>query len=214
MYIDKQIKKEITLIVLYATILLLLFVGITYAYFYSVDRGEETTISIGDLRITYCIEEYCNKNYSNFGQIIGTKNVNGSNIVEGVYPYRNDEEALNSNPYIFNIKNTGTLKSYVTIMLKDDKNYYSNDYTNIINTYPENIKIGVSNCDERIDRENVVVQKYTDLENNIIMKNKVLLKDEDATICLWTWLDENTPNEAQNSYFVANLDFKVEYKPR
>ena len=41
----------------------------------------------------------------------------------------------------------------------------------------------------------------------------MLLSNEDRTYCLWTWLDENTPNDVQDTYFVANLDFDAEYKP-
>ena len=56
--------------------------------------------------------------------------------------------------------------------------------------------------------------KYGLLENNIVLQNEVLSVNQDKTYCLWTWLDENTPNDVQNSYFVANLEFKAEYKPK
>ena len=125
MYIDNQIKKQIAVISVSVIVILILFTGVTYAYFKSTSKGEDDTISVGDLQISFCVDENCNKSYENFGQIIGTKMVDGKSVIEGIYPYSNDNEALNTNPYIFNIKNTGTLKSFVTIKLKEDKDYTS-----------------------------------------------------------------------------------------
>ena len=213
MYIDNQIKKQIVVISVSVIVLLVLFIGVTYAYFLSSSNGEDDVISVGDLQISFCTDEKCNKNYDNFGQVIGTKIVDGKSVVEGIYPYPSDAAALISDPYIFNIKNTGTLKSFVTIKLKEDKSYSNNDLKNIIDKYSDNIKIGISMCNSAIDRTNVIIQKFSELNDGTLLDNQTLEKEEDKTYCLWTWLDEKTPNDAQNSYFVANLDFKVEYKP-
>ena len=119
--------------------------------------------------------------------------------------------------YIFNIKNTGTLKSFLTIKLKEDKDYKPlndiEEYKSLTELYSNNIKVGISDCSKNIDRENVSINTYGSLEDNIILRDDMLLSNEDRTYCLWTWLDENTPNEVQNTYFVANLDFNAEYKP-
>ena len=214
MFLDKQIKKQIVFISISVIAIVVLFTGITYAYFKSTSKGEDDTISVGDLQISFCTDESCNDSYDNFGQIIGTKTVDGENVIEGIYPYKNDRDALKSTPYIFNVKNTGTLKSFITIKIKEDKEFVSEGYKSITEKYSNNVKIGISICNNKIDRDNVIIQKYSELQGGILLDNQILLKDEEKTYCLWTWLDENTPNDAQNTYFVANLDFKVEYRPR
>ena len=217
MYIDELIKKELIFLIGFVVIIVTIFIGSSYAYFLSVDKGEDNTINIGDLEITFCSDESCKNNYSNFGQVIGTKNVNGESVIENIYPYTSDIEALKSEPYIFNIKNTGTLKSYLTIKLKEDEDYKPSnnieEYKSLTTLYSNNIKVGISNCNNNIDRENVIINTYGNLEDNIILKDDMLLSNEDRTYCLWTWLDENTPNDVQDTYFVANLDFDAEYKP-
>lgn len=217
MYIDELIKKELIFLIGFVVIIVTIFIGSSYAYFLSIDKGEDNTINIGDLEITFCSDESCKNNYSNFGQVIGTKNINGESVIENIYPYTSDIEALKSEPYIFNIKNTGTLKSYLTIKLKEDEDYKPSnnieEYKSLTTLYSNNIKVGISNCNNNIDRENVIINTYGNLEDNIILKDDMLLSNEDRTYCLWTWLDENTPNDVQDTYFVANLDFDAEYKP-
>ena len=55
--------------------------------------------------------------------------------------------------------------------------------------------------------------KYTELVDNVLLEDESFNSGEEKTYCLWTYLDSTTPNEVQNSYFVANLDFSAEYKP-
>ena len=54
-------------------------------------------------------------------------------------------------------------------------------------------------------------QFWTNLKT---INNEELKSEEEKTYCLWTWLDSTTPNEVQNTYFVANLSFDAEYKPK
>ena len=96
MYIDELIKKELIFLIGFVVIIVTIFIGSSYAYFLSVDKGEDNTINIGDLEITFCSDESCKNNYSNFGQVIGTKNVNGESVIENIYPYTSDIEALKS----------------------------------------------------------------------------------------------------------------------
>ena len=217
MYIDKIIKKEALVLTVTVIVLLICVIGFSYSYFTSIDKGKDNIISIGDLKVSFCEDETCNNNYPNFGQVIGTKKVNGEIVTESIYPYLNDEDALVKEPYIFNIKNTGTLDVYLTIKLKEDKDYSPDsieDYKSLTELYSNNIKIGLSNCSKSINRTEVTILKYGELENNVILLNEPLGVNQDKTYCLWTWLDNNTPNDVQNTYFVANLDFKAEYRPK
>ena len=218
MYIDKMIKKEVLILIVSILVVITLITSVSFSYFFAVDNGKENVISIGDLKITFCEDESCKKDYANFGQVIGTKTVNGESVINRIYPFVNETDALNTTPYIFNIKNTGSLDVLLTIKLNEDMDYipsgnYSN-YESITKLYSENIKVGISNCSNSIDRENVLINSYNSLIDNTILENDELKVNEDKTYCLWTWLDENTPNSVQNTYFVANLDFKAEYMPR
>ena len=217
MYIDKIIKREALVLVISVIVLLTVFFGISYSYFMSFDKGEDNVISVGDLKVTFCTDETCQKDYANFGQVIGTKSVNGQSVANSIYPFETDEKALKEMPYIFNIKNTGTLNSYITIKLKEDSDYIPNElyqeYGSATELYSNNIKVGISNCDNGINTTDVKIMTYGELENNIILTDELLESLKDRTYCLWTWLDKDTPNEVQNTYFVANLDFKAEYKP-
>ena len=213
----KGIKKEFVILSVCVVILIVCAIGFSYAYFMSIDKGQSNIISIGDLEVSFCVDEKCNKDYANFGQVIGTKNVDGKSVIESIYPYESDVEALKQTPYVFNIKNTGSLKTYLTIRLKEDKDYILNsdynEYNSLSDLYSNNIKVAISDCSNYIDRDNAVIQSYGALNDNIILENEVFPSNYEKTYCLWTYLDNNTPNEVQGTYFVANLDFKAEYKP-
>ncbi len=217
MPLDKIIKKDAVLLSITIISLVLIIIGTSYAYFMSVDKGKNNIISVGDLKVSFCIDQTCKNNYANFGQVIGTKNVNGKSVIDNIYPYNSDEEALKSYPYIFNINNTGSLRTYVTIRLKEDKDYVVSKnyegYSNITNLYSNHIKVAVSECNNSINIDNANIYNYSQLDDNIIVKDDIFDSGVDKTYCLWTYLDNSSPNEVQNTYFVANLDFKAEYKP-
>ena len=217
MNLNNKIKKDTIILIVCVFVLIIGTLRFTYSYFMTVNKGEDNVISIGDLKVSFCIDETCKKDYANFGQVIGTKNVNGKSVIESIYPYSSDEEALEKDPYIFNIKNTGTLKTYVTIKLNEDKDYILNNgyenYKSLTETYSNYIKVAVSECNNSINKE-ATIKKYGELDNNTILENIEFNSNEDKTFCLWTYLDSETPNEVQNTYFVANLDFTAEYKPR
>ena len=218
MYIDKIIKRELLTFIISIIAIVVVIIGISYALFFSIDEGEEDTISVGDLQITFCSDNSCNSSYENIGQVIGTKNVNNVKVPSKVYPYPSDEEALKSTPYIFNIKNTGNIDSIISIKLVEDKDYILNekynDFVSILDLYSNHLTVAIGDCTKGVDKEKIDIYKYSDLENYIIKSNETLKTNEDKTYCLWTWLDETTPNDAQNTYFVANLDFEAEYKPK
>lgn len=77
MYIDKLIRKEVITLIISVSLLIVLFIGVTYSKFLSVDNGSETVINIGDLSISFCNNSTCDSTYNNIGQIIGSKIVDG-----------------------------------------------------------------------------------------------------------------------------------------
>ena len=58
------------------------------------------------------------------------------------------------------------------------------------------------------------IYAYTDLEDGVIFKDDIIKSGESATYFLWLYLDDTTPNDAQKTYFVGNIDVDGEYIPK
>ena len=57
------------------------------------------------------------------------------------------------------------------------------------------------------------ISSFSTLSNNIIYNGDKIAPGESATYFLWLYLDETTPNQAQKTYFVGNLDIQGEFIP-
>ena len=285
MYIDKLIKKEVITLLISVAFLVVVFIGVTFAKFLSVDKGEKTVINMGDLNISFCNDSSCDTTYSNIGQVIGTKVENGTTVPASIYPFPNDGTYSNETPYIFKVENTGTLDSTVKIKLKEDATYtptgdYSS-YTRLSLKYPEHLKVAIRkkvtfedtgyqlgdvNMDGIVNKEDVEliskynlslltgtetfnnkladinedgkitgsdatrlnaavlgklndiystkIYTYTDLEDGVIFKDDIIKAGESETYFLWLYLDESTPNDVQNTFFVGNIDVEGEFVPK
>ena len=285
MYIDKLIKKEVITLLISVSLLVIIFIGVTYAKFLSVDKGQDTVINMGDLNISFCKDTTCDTTYTNIGQVIGTKVENGTTVPASIYPFKNDGTYSNETPYIFKVTNTGSLDSTVKIKLKEDASFtptgdYSS-YARLSLKYPEHLKVAIRkrvlyqdtgyqlgdanmdgiinytdveliinyfngtatfdndlqkklsdvNLDGTLDGRDVTqlrksllglvdseystkVYTYTDLEDGVIFKDDIIKSGESATYFLWLWLDSTTPNDAQKTYFVGNIDVDGEFIPK
>ena len=281
MYIDKLIKKEVITLLVSVSLLVIIFIGVTYAKFLSVDKGQDTVINMGDLNISFCKDTTCDTTYTNIGQVIGTKIENGASVPADIYPFKNDGSYSNETPYIFKVENTGSLDSTVKIKLKEDVSFTpSGDYSSyarLTSKYANHLKVAIKkkilyqdtgyqfgdvNMDGLVNLQDVNlvlqaatenatltnVQKkligldssatisavhaanilqilngtsessystkvytYSDLEDGVIFKNDIIKSGESATYFLWLYLDETTPNDAQNTFFVGNIDVDGEY---
>ena len=284
MYIDKLIKKEVITLLISVSLLVIIFIGVTYAKFLSVDKGQDTVINMGDLNISFCKDTTCDTTYSNIGQVIGTKVENGTTVPADIYPFKNDGSYSNETPYIFKVENTGSLDSTVKIKLKEDASFTpSGDYSSyarLTSKYADHLKVAIKkkilyqdtgyqfgdvNMDGLVNLQDVNlvlqaatenatltdVQKkligldsstrisavhaanilqilngtsessystkvytYSDLEDGVIFKNDIIKLGESATYFLWLYLDETTPNDAQKTYFVGNIDVDGEFIPK
>ena len=284
MYIDKLIKKEVITLLISVSLLVIIFIGVTYAKFLSVDKGQDTVINMGDLNISFCKDTTCDTTYTNIGQVIGTKVENGTTVPASIYPFKNDGTYTNETPYIFKVTNTGSLDSTVKIKLKEDASFtptgdYSS-YARLTSKYADHLKVAIKkkilyqdtgyqfgdvNMDGLVNLQDVNlvlqaatenatltdVQKkligldssatisavhaanilqilngtsespystkaytYSDLEDGVIFKDDIIKSGESATYFLWLYLDETTPNDAQKTYFVGNIDVDGEYIPK
>ena len=284
MYIDKLIKKEVITLLVSVSLLVIVFIGVTYAKFLSVDKGQDTVINMGDLNISFCKDTTCDSTYTNIGQVIGTKIENGVTVPADIYPFKNDGSYSNETPYIFKVENTGSLDSTVKIKLKEDASFTpSGDYSSyarLTSKYADHLKVAIKkkilyqdtgyqfgdvNMDGLVNLQDVNlvlqaatenatltdVQKkligldsstrisavhaanilqilngtsessystkvytYSDLEDGVIFKNDIIKLGESATYFLWLYLDETTPNDAQKTYFVGNIDVEGEFIPK
>ena len=287
MYIDKLIKKEVITLLVSVSLLVIVFIGVTYAKFLSVDKGQDTVINMGDLNISFCKDTTCDTTYTNIGQIIGTKVVDGVTTPVSIYPYAGKTEYSNETPYIFKVENTGTLDSTVKIKLKEDATFtpsgeYSS-YARLTSKYADHLKVAIkkkilyqdtgyqlgdvnldgivnlkdseylANSNAFISTSTITltdVQKkladingdgtltardklllgtmiaglqdsiystkvytYADLEDGVIFKDDIIKSNENAIYFLWLYLDNTTPNDAQKTYFVGNIDVEGEYIP-
>ena len=284
MYIDKLIKKEVITLLISVSLLVIIFIGVTYAKFLSVDKGQDTVINMGDLNISFCKDTTCDSTYTNIGQVIGTKVENGTTVPADIYPFKNDGSYSNETPYIFKVTNTGSLDSTVKIKLKEDASFTPSEdyssYARLTSKYAGHLKVAIKkkilyqdtgyqfgdvNMDGLVNLQDVNlvlqaatenatltdVQKkligldssatisavhaanilqilngtsessystkvytYTDLEDGVIFKDDIIKTGESATYFLWLYLDETTPNDAQKTYFVGNIDVDGEYIPK
>ena len=286
MYIDKLIKREVITLLVSVSLLVVIFIGVTYAKFLSVDKGQDTVINMGDLNISFCKDTTCDSTYTNIGQVIGTKVENGVTVPASIYPFKNDGSYSNETPYIFKVTNTGSLDSTVKIKLKEDATFTpSGDYSSyarLTSKYAGHLKVAIRkrvlyqdtgyqlgdvNLDGIVNRTDadlildyctdlatftdlqkkladtysdssinsydavyllqlisgtvniegdapIHIYSYTDLEDGVIFKDDIIKSGESATYFLWLYLDETTPNDAQKTYFVGNIDVDGEYIPK
>ena len=288
MYIDKLIRKEIITLLVSVSLLVVIFIGVTYAKFLSVDKGQDTVINMGDLNISFCKDTTCDSTYTNIGQVIGTKVVDGVTTPVSIYPYADKTEYSNETPYIFKVTNTGSLDSTIKIKLKEDASFtptgdYSS-YTRLTSKYADHLKVAISkrvlyedtgyqlgdvNLDGFVNLEDVnfmreillqtstftnevlqgkladidndgkfsitdviwirelllglrelnlnqkfYINNYTSLEDGVIYDNDIIKSGEEAIYFVWLYLDENTPNDVQETYFAGNIDVVGEFIPK
>lgn len=286
MYIDKIIKKEVITLLISVGLLLIIFIGVSFASFFSIKEGQSNVIKTGDLAISFCSDANCDTTYTNIGQVIGTTKVDGTSVPSSIYPYPNDGTYSNSTPYIFKVENTGNLESKVTIKLKEDTDFLPTgdytEYTRLTSLYSSHLKVAIRrrvlapgskyqmgdvnkdgivnledanqiskiaagiveiaeedriicdiNGDTKINGTDSLILKqsikglksndklpkttvssFSELTDGIILGNDPLAPGESAIYFLWLYLDETTPNQAQKTYFVGNLDIKAEYIPK
>lgn len=285
MYIDKIIKKEVITLLTSVGLLLIIFIGVSFASFFSIKEGESNVIKTGDLSISFCSDADCDTTYSNIGQVIGTTKVDGVSVPSSIYPYLDDGSYSDSTPYIFKVENIGSLESKITIKLKEDTDFLPTgnyaEYTRLTNLYSSHLKIAIRrrvlapgsvyqmgdvnmdgivsktdhtkimnilanniqsseevqniadvNGNGTIDSNDAVlllqsikgtnsndilpktnIYSFSELTGGTILENDSLSAGESAIYFLWLYLDETTPNQAQKTYFVGNLDIKAEYIP-
>ena len=63
MYIDKIIKKEVVTLIISVGLLLIVFIGVSFASFFKIDEGKDNVVETGDLAISFCSDSTCDTTY-------------------------------------------------------------------------------------------------------------------------------------------------------
>ena len=283
MYIDKIIKKETITLLISVGLLLIIFIGVSFASFFKIDEGKDNVVETGDLNISFCNDSTCDTTYENIGQVIGTTKQDGTSVPASIYPYPKDGTYSNATPYIFKVTNTGTMKATITIKLKEDSDFlpsgnYS-EYNRLTDLYANHLKIAIRkkvlasgseyqlgdvNMDGIVNQkdaalilnsvaqletltteqkkladingDNIIsandsgiimqmlggndtvlemtyINLFSELNSSIIYAGDTIEPGESETYFLWLYMDETTPNQAQKTYFVGNLNIEGEFVP-
>lgn len=204
-----KFKSHILLLVICSLLIVSTIIGITYSSFITNDTGSNNIIKTSDFKIEYCDNVEC----SNINKNIIGLDKNNTHIQ--IYPYETINEALSSTPYIFNITNKSDFSSNINIKLIENQDYkldkeYEN-YTRLTEKYSNYLMIAINNCDNINDE--TLIYNYSDLKDNIIIRNLKINSGESHTYCLWIYLDSASPNSVQSTYFVADINFDGEYTP-
>lgn len=147
MYIDKIIKKEVVTLIISVGLLLIVFIGVSFASFFKIDEGKDNVVETGNLAISFCNDSTCDTTYENIGQVIGTTKQNGTSVPSSIYPYPSDGTYSNATPYIFKVTNTGSMKATITIKLKEDSDFlpsgnYS-EYSRLTDLYANHLNVAL-----------------------------------------------------------------------
>jgi hypothetical protein len=203
-----KIKHQILVLVMCLLLVVSTITGVTYSSFLTTDEGSNNTIKTSDFKIEYCDNLDC----SNINKSIIGLDENGNHTE--IYPYKTINEALSSTPYIFNIKNNSSFNSKLNIKLVENKDYKLTDeyknYTKLTDKYSNYLMVAINNCNN-IDE--TLIYKYSELKDNIIIKDLQINTKGSITYCLWIYLDSKTPNDVQSTYFIADINFEGEYIP-
>lgn len=204
-----KLKNHILILSICLILVVSTIIGITYSSFITNDTGSNNIIKISDFKIEYCDNVEC----SNINKNIIGLDKNNNHIQ--IYPYETINAALSSTPYIFNITNKSDFSSNINIKLIENQDYkldkeYEN-YTRLTEKYSKYLMIAINNCDNNNDE--TLIYNYSDLKDNVIVRNLKINSGESLTYCLWIYLDSNTPNSAQSTYFIADINFDGEYTP-
>ena len=194
MYLDKLIKREfLALVVSVITITIIIF-AIFYMKNSNMNNINDNTLIVDNLEIKYCLDINCKETYNNLTNTIGTKTINGKTTLTKINNYEIDSDALNQEPYIFNVKNISENNTNLTIKLINDEDYQISDY----------IKVGITNCSNNINIEDINIYNYSELEDNTLIYDDLIASNKSNTYCLWTW--SNNINETEE-YFMAKIDY-------
>ncbi len=236
MKLEGLIKREISITIVTVILVAILFTAFSYAIFKVDAEGTPNTITFGDIALSFCVNEQCDEAIDNVDNVIGKKLVNGETQYVPIYPQKDPsttEEWNALDPYIFKLKNTGSLSLYITLYLEKDTtsglSYTYNtgseegfESTTVEYNTPVNddqIKIAIGETVEgeyispTIKTYNETAEEIGNETKHILTKNILIEAHGEKTFKLYAWLKEDAENSAQGKYFVTKISARGEYLP-
>ena len=220
MGLEKLINREIKITIGVVLFVSVLFITLSYAIFKVDKSGASDVIKFGDISLSFCQDATCASNVSNIGNIIGTEtDSNGNTVYSKIYPTSDpvtNDDWNNLKPYIFTLKNTGSLPLYVSIFLERDMTAGTlsdgtSEYSEFVSD--DQVKIGFG-----VQGETPTIGLYSDYlnttdNNHKIASNIQIGVGETKIFNLYAWLKSDAENASLGKYFVTQISARGEYLP-
>ena len=220
MGLEKLINREIKITIGVVLFVSILFIALSYAIFKVDKSGASDVIKFGDISLSFCKDATCASNISNIGNIIGTEtDSNGNTVYSKIYPTSDpvtNDDWNNLKPYIFTLKNTGSLPLYVSIFLERDMTAGTisdgtSEYSEFVSD--DQVKIGFG-----VQGETPTIGLYSDYlnttdNNHKIASNIQIGVGETKIFNLYAWLKSDAQNASLGKYFVTQISARGEYLP-
>lgn len=181
MKLKKLIKKDIIIAAATIFILIIAISFASYSLFFKVKETNQDTITYGDLEVSF------EQNNSTISRLSDSP--------------KTATEGMETEPFTFTIKNTGSLKAKYTVIVDDDNNYIQEN--NLTKTEDKYIRYAVNSSSVRL---------VSDIVNNELISGSLEPQDE-VTYNLRFWLKEDAPNSVLGTSVVKKVKVKSEYIP-
>lgn len=207
MKLDKLIKREIIITIVTVIAVSFAFIGLSYAIYMTIGKGETNAVEFGDFTIEMCADTTCADIASNLGNVVGTTVSDNVLVQTQLYP-KSDAEALEATPYAFVVKNTGDWNGVINIMLSTD--WASENAGSSMITDFDNIKVGY-----KLESENTpsITELTTNLSNITLFYGEPINVGENKIFYVWVWGSESLSNEAIGKFLVSKISVVGSYLP-
>ncbi len=180
--ISRIFKRELTLTIISIVGVTIVLLGGSYSAFSQIVRSEDyNVLKTGDLAIEF------NDKEEGLGNVI---NLNGA------FP-ESDADGMNENPYIFEIKNTGTLPANYEVKIIDDADMIDNDGCIEKLLDKEYIKYSINGSEAALLSSSEEV-KY-------VIDTGVLEVGESAKYSINMWIDKDAGNDAIGKHYHGKI---------
>lgn len=173
-------KKQTTLIVGSVCVLLIVFLGVSYALFNKNLEGDKLVVTTGDLKVTY----------------------NGGNLIGGdLTPLSDADGKINGSLYTFSINNNGTIDSNYTVTIGVDSS------VNGVKLPHKYIKLSYNDGNIITLDELTKMSGTSETDSVYLLKQGSIVNGATEEHSLRVWVSENAPTTIEGN--IVALKIKV-----
>jgi len=185
--LDKYVKREAMFLMITVIVIMVILFSSAYAVFTSMQKANDYNIvKAGTLEIAY--QDY----EEGLGNII---NLNGA------FPI-SDSEGMELEPYVFRVKNIGSLPAKYSIGILDDLNMILEDNCESNQLPKDKIKVNID------DIEPMLLSSVEELE--YIIFEGMLKPEETREHSIRIWIDEEAGNEVLGTHYHGMIKIEGE----